>query len=464
MGGQQVGSVWGHGAYVAPDWSADWLHREAIWLLEHWAQADHGKAFGSLTEEQQASLKARLKHELRVNTYDPKTGDLVVSPLRAEAIRSVASHYTAIFFGDDPATEKLRDAYAIPANAIRDPVRMGQLNDFFFWASWVCSTNRPGGEITYTNNWPSEKLIDNRPSGADPRLVVDQLRGPAGGHRHIELVVRRSTRQTGHQPRAAGRGPAAVIAADAINAGDVEILLGRHGADHRPDRAGCSDGALRGRGLGFLRHPAGQVAPLRCDPHLAYPARYLLDRHRLAGDRVVHGPGGLGTRAEIPATGRQFPVRMLAGHRRRLDGGPVVCRPAEARERDQLLVRPPGLRVRGSGAVLAALPDGRAVPVAVADGPGDVARLPFGREPQPAGAVLAGLGRHPDVLRPGAVLAPAVQPGDRRILALVGGPSVGRGLLRGLRHRGDRLPVHPDGTADARPRPRPQSCSRRPSS
>jgi nitric oxide reductase subunit B len=49
MGGQQVGSVWGHGAYVAPDWSADWLHREATWLLEHWAQADHGKAFGSAT-------------------------------------------------------------------------------------------------------------------------------------------------------------------------------------------------------------------------------------------------------------------------------------------------------------------------------------------------------------------------------------------------------------------------------
>ena len=28
-GGQQLGSVWGHGAYQAPDWSADWLHREA---------------------------------------------------------------------------------------------------------------------------------------------------------------------------------------------------------------------------------------------------------------------------------------------------------------------------------------------------------------------------------------------------------------------------------------------------
>jgi nitric oxide reductase subunit B len=26
-GGQQLGTVWGHGSYVAPDWSADWLER-----------------------------------------------------------------------------------------------------------------------------------------------------------------------------------------------------------------------------------------------------------------------------------------------------------------------------------------------------------------------------------------------------------------------------------------------------
>jgi len=164
MGGQQIGSVWGHGAYVAPDWSADRLHREATWLLEHWARADHGKSFSTLTDEDQAVLKARLKAEVRVNTYDPKTGDLVISPLRAQAFDSVAEYYASLF-GDDPASAKLRDAYAIPANTIRDPQRMRQLNDFFFWASWVCSTNRPGGEITYTNNWPAESLIDNRPTG-----------------------------------------------------------------------------------------------------------------------------------------------------------------------------------------------------------------------------------------------------------------------------------------------------------
>src|SRR5687767_11465048 len=38
IGGQQLGSIWGHGAYVAPDWSADWLHRESLWLLNDWAR------------------------------------------------------------------------------------------------------------------------------------------------------------------------------------------------------------------------------------------------------------------------------------------------------------------------------------------------------------------------------------------------------------------------------------------
>src|SRR5512134_2353227 len=32
LGGHQLGSIWGHGSYVAPDWSADWLHREGLAL------------------------------------------------------------------------------------------------------------------------------------------------------------------------------------------------------------------------------------------------------------------------------------------------------------------------------------------------------------------------------------------------------------------------------------------------
>jgi hypothetical protein len=30
IGGMEQGSIWGHGSYLAPDWSADWLHRGSI--------------------------------------------------------------------------------------------------------------------------------------------------------------------------------------------------------------------------------------------------------------------------------------------------------------------------------------------------------------------------------------------------------------------------------------------------
>jgi len=164
-GGQELGTVWGHGSYVAPDWSADWLHRESEWLLGHWAQAEHGESYAGLDPERQAALRQRLERELRTNTYDAATGRIVVSPLRAAAIAAVARHYDGLF-GDDPALAELREAYAMPDNVVRTPERRHQLQAFFFWASWACTTERPGSSITYTNNWPPESLVGNRPSGS----------------------------------------------------------------------------------------------------------------------------------------------------------------------------------------------------------------------------------------------------------------------------------------------------------
>lgn len=165
MGGHNIGSVWGHGSYVAPDWSADWLHREAVFILDKWGQKDYGAPFEKLTDEQKAVLTTRLQKELRQNTYDPATGTLTVSAIRAEAIQSISKHYSALFT-NDPAYQSLRDAYAIPANTIRDAGRMEKLNRFFFWSSWATVTNRPGQKISYTNNWPPEVLVGNRPTGA----------------------------------------------------------------------------------------------------------------------------------------------------------------------------------------------------------------------------------------------------------------------------------------------------------
>lgn len=165
MGGQEVGTVWGHGSYVAPDWTADWLHRESMYILNYWSNSEYGRQFENLSAENQAQLKARLQEQVRKNTYDPETGDLVISPLRAQAYQDISQHYNKLFT-DDPSLDKLRDAYAIPPNVIKDPERLPKLDAFFFWATWATSTNRPGKDITYTNNWPPESLIGNKPTSS----------------------------------------------------------------------------------------------------------------------------------------------------------------------------------------------------------------------------------------------------------------------------------------------------------
>lgn len=164
IGGHELGSIWGHGAYTAPDWTADWLHREAVWILDEWAQAEDALDFQALPLERNGGLTARLEQELRTNTYDAVTGDIVISPLRQRAIQAVAQHYQGLF-GNDAALNGLRESYAMPMQTVSTPERAQDLTAFFFWATWACVTERPDSEITYTNNWPPETLVGNRPTG-----------------------------------------------------------------------------------------------------------------------------------------------------------------------------------------------------------------------------------------------------------------------------------------------------------
>ncbi|KAB8163589.1 nitric-oxide reductase large subunit [Lysobacter maris] len=176
IGGMQLGSIWGHGGYVAPDWSADWLHREATGILDLWARAEGGvAAWSQLEPEEQARLQGRLKALMRGNTYDAATGTITIARDRAAAISNVAAHYESLF-GNDPATAELREAYAMKDNTVPDPAHRRALTAFFWWTAWAAGTERPAASaddgnaapveqvVTYTNNWPSEPLIGNAPA------------------------------------------------------------------------------------------------------------------------------------------------------------------------------------------------------------------------------------------------------------------------------------------------------------
>ncbi|GAT61620.1 nitric-oxide reductase large subunit [Paludibacter jiangxiensis] len=167
IGGQEVGTVWGHGSYVAPDWSADWLHREAVFMLNKLAlhQQANSIPYNKEKPENQAFLKSLLQKDLRTNSYNEATHTLVISDLRAQAIKANMEYYKKLFTnGKD--LEKTRVAYAIPANTIKNDASMKKMNAFFFWTAWACITQRPGKIITYTSNWPADDLVGNHATSA----------------------------------------------------------------------------------------------------------------------------------------------------------------------------------------------------------------------------------------------------------------------------------------------------------
>jgi nitric oxide reductase subunit B len=157
FGGMELGSIWGHGAYVAPDWTADWLHRELTSVLDLWSISERSAPYAALPPETQASLRERLARHYRVNTYDPASHTITVSPERARAIEANVAYYTRLFADG-------QDQYALPRGTVREPERAHKLAAFFFWSAWAAATERPNDSVTYTSNWPHEPLIGNRPT------------------------------------------------------------------------------------------------------------------------------------------------------------------------------------------------------------------------------------------------------------------------------------------------------------
>ncbi|MBI1759779.1 MAG: cbb3-type cytochrome c oxidase subunit I [Actinobacteria bacterium] len=141
----EYGSIFGHGAYLGPDFTADYLHRSADLV-----RAGYGAA-GSDTAAQ------RTRTDFKTNRYDPTTGVLTFSDAQTAAFATLTAHY-AEFFASPAGKTGLRPA------AITDPTQIRQLTSYFAWSAWASAADRPGSDYSYTNNWPSEPLVGNAPS------------------------------------------------------------------------------------------------------------------------------------------------------------------------------------------------------------------------------------------------------------------------------------------------------------
>ena len=166
IGGHHNGSIWGHGALLAPDWSAEWLHRETVAILDQRARTQFGTAYEELDAGEKARLEAQVRPLMRANTYEPSTGTITIPDERAAAIDTVAAHYMSVF-SDDPATAGLRETYALRENPVPDMEHRRAMTAFFFWASWATVTERGDDTgLSYTHNFPHEPLVGNTPSAS----------------------------------------------------------------------------------------------------------------------------------------------------------------------------------------------------------------------------------------------------------------------------------------------------------
>lgn len=161
IGGMQQGSVWGHGSYLAPDWTADWLHREAEAMINIRQPAPRA---GLSDAEETALRRADVQAEMRRNTYDPATRTITVSDRRAAAIQVVEDHFLQLYQNTGTQAQALRRDYAFPVHGMLTNGEAQQLSAFYFWTAWAATTERPGQDITYTSNWPHEPLVGNTPT------------------------------------------------------------------------------------------------------------------------------------------------------------------------------------------------------------------------------------------------------------------------------------------------------------
>jgi len=222
----QHGTIFGHGAYLGPDFTAEYLHKAGEAMLAFYA--------GGQSVTISAEVRQRVRDELKNNTWDAKTGTIAYTPGQVHAYRVMADYYRG-WFGPMSEQQGLKRPH------IADPQELRDLAGYFSWAAWVCSTQRPGTNYSYTNNWPDEPMAANSPRRRRP-VECDQSRGAAvrdgrGVLRFRPVQLARLAQRADRQPAKGDAQRPQPGGPDPLPEDDGLVLPRRRGAVPRPGPA-----------------------------------------------------------------------------------------------------------------------------------------------------------------------------------------------------------------------------------
>ena len=166
LAGQQIflkyglmenGTIWGHGAYLGPDFSAEYLHTLAMDASDILAKQNYNRSLPELTPAEKGAVNAEVQQSLKQNRYDPKTKALIFTPPEVASYRNQIEKWTTYF--SQPELNR-----GLLVRHIKDPKELRQLTAFFSWTAWASIAARPGKPYSYTNNFPYDPIIGNTPT------------------------------------------------------------------------------------------------------------------------------------------------------------------------------------------------------------------------------------------------------------------------------------------------------------
>src|SRR5215471_8815096 len=139
VAGQQVflkhglmdnGTIWGHGGYLGPDFSAQSLHILALDLADRIARERLRRGYTGLTPEEKAAVGGAVTLVLKANRYDPASGTLALPAGAAESFNGQVDYWAKYFSGPE------RNG-GLARGALSNPEELRQLTAFFAWTAWA---------------------------------------------------------------------------------------------------------------------------------------------------------------------------------------------------------------------------------------------------------------------------------------------------------------------------------------
>jgi nitric oxide reductase subunit B len=168
LAGQQVflkyalmenGTIWGHGAYLGPDFSAEYLHTLAKDVGEALALGRYHRGLEALQPVEREAIEPEIRRLLKKNRFNPQTQTLLYTKPEEDSYRRQISKWQNHF-----ARESVNGG--LPPKYLSNHRELEHLTAFFAWTAWAAVADRPHKTYSYTSNFPYDPLAGNTPPGA----------------------------------------------------------------------------------------------------------------------------------------------------------------------------------------------------------------------------------------------------------------------------------------------------------